>query len=455
MKLNLSMKARKAFTLIELLVVITIIAVLIALLLPAVNRVRAAATRLQCNNNLRQIGMAIMAFESANKGLPRAGEHLLSISFDGNGNGTGTNNVSGVNTANYKCQDLQSPITMILPFLEQDSGKYDMRYPYNDNRAPGNTVLAQTGIKYLLCPENTLKDYRYSSAGGLVNSVDSLGFGATDYAPIPYVENAFGGVYPNGVTKPVLTYAPAAMTGAQYPVTFYHLFSTATSVPSAAVAASGNFPATPQGVIKGSKTAQLDTSISGAFNVNGPLTGPATSNPVTPKIDAMYGLARISDIKDGASATAIFYEDVGRNEAMNGVNWDGTAVANEYLDQFASTIGGTYSDAGAVRKCHWRWADPDTASGLKRKLNNTAGATMTAPDSNILSTDLTACYNTSWTVHDCGPNNEAFSFHGGGAHMLFADGHVSFVRDGVSPDVLLAICTRNNKANEPGLDYVD
>src|SRR5947208_102591 len=98
-----AVKSRRAFTLIELLVVIAIIAILIALLVPAVQKVREAAARIQCQNNLKNLALACHGHHDAYKYFPRGGTY---------GQATGILNID--------CHMTQgSWLVYTLPFMDQ------------------------------------------------------------------------------------------------------------------------------------------------------------------------------------------------------------------------------------------------------------------------------------------------------------------------------------------------
>lgn len=122
---------RHGFTLIELLVVIAIIAVLIGLLLPAVMKVREAASRTQCQNNLRQLGLALHLHESARRYFP-----------------------PGLMTDQTVMSDAEATgFTQLLPYIEQDN-TYRL-YSFDDPWwLKANFVAVGTEVSLFYCPSN-------------------------------------------------------------------------------------------------------------------------------------------------------------------------------------------------------------------------------------------------------------------------------------------------------------
>jgi prepilin-type N-terminal cleavage/methylation domain-containing protein len=135
MAVKRSSSLRCGFTLIELLVVIAIIAILIALLVPAVQKVRAAAARAQCQNNLKQLGIAVHAYYDANGQVPPNAQ-TLSFAWAADSAAPGPTRWTWI----ARC----------LPYIEQDSLARQYNIP------EGTEAAAQAGIAAVIpvlqCP---------------------------------------------------------------------------------------------------------------------------------------------------------------------------------------------------------------------------------------------------------------------------------------------------------------
>jgi prepilin-type N-terminal cleavage/methylation domain-containing protein len=195
---------RLAFTLVELLVVIAIIGILVGLLLPAVQAAREAARRMQCSNNLKQLGLAFHNFESARRQLPTS---LRPPS-----------NVSGSAE-----QSRVSVLTELLPYVEQKTIYEAYNKSINWNQGT-NIPLSQTRVATFICPSNpeggVLDAAPPGSTPAFVPGIASV----TDYSPI------FGiapGVFTQilGTTPPDLYRDPAEVfAGVSPPYTYVRGF---------------------------------------------------------------------------------------------------------------------------------------------------------------------------------------------------------------------------------------
>jgi prepilin-type N-terminal cleavage/methylation domain-containing protein/prepilin-type processing-associated H-X9-DG protein len=354
---------RSGFTLVELLVVMAIIAVLIALLLPAVQYAREVARKTTCTSNMRQMGLGALSLEASTKQLPSAGEGFL---------GTGA-------TA-YTAFDTQSFFTQILPYMEESliSKQMNPKYVYNDGTWPANAQAAQAKIATFLCPSNSIRQ------------PDPNGFGTTDYMPIAYTDIDAPGI--------------ANTCG-----------NVGTRCKNTRVAA---------GLVLG----------------GGPISGVAdgTSHTIMVGEDAGRNHETLFPFTTSVYADPIYQAPVAFGTKGYTVPFN-TAPGPLYV---AGSISPLDTATPSMLRSIDRWAEPDTGNGVSGQNND---LNLPLPTSKVVNGNplpFGGPASCTWVTNNCGPNDEMWSWHGGGANCVFMDGSVHFIDENVNPVVLRYMCSR-------------
>ncbi|HEY1380277.1 MAG TPA: DUF1559 domain-containing protein [Gemmataceae bacterium] len=314
---------RSAFTLIELLVVIAIIAILIGLLLPAVQKVREAAARTKCQNNGKQIGLAILNFESQNGYLPPAGTTTAS---EGN-----------------LPKKMHGWSVFILSNLEQGNAivNYDFTKDWDDPTSP-NIAIAKTAMVIMSCPSTASP--RFIDVGKAITASHE-GMAVGDYAPTVRIATQLCG--------------PSGLMASQ----------------------------TPPLVIGDANTSK------------GGNQGALVTNQIH----------KILDVADGTSNTIAVAEMAGGSQLWQ----EGRPVIDKEQQ------GSPWADRNQVM----------APQGYNTTTHTRQGLLMVNGQN----------------------SSEVYSFHQGGANVIFCDGHVSFIRQSISPYTFIALVTRAN-GDLPG-DY--
>jgi prepilin-type N-terminal cleavage/methylation domain-containing protein len=359
---------KSAFTLIELLVVIAIIAILVGLLLPAVQKVREAAARSTCQNNMKQIGLAVLNYESTYLQLPHPGQ------CDSTG-GSSTGYMS------------QSTATLILPYVEQQN-VYDRidhaatAADYNGGTMPAGATFSLNGAAI----NSKMKGRFYNDTAAGAAHVEAYKTVIKTYIcpSVPLPPDRFGG----------------------YGAWDYMFIATSDLEDGSAGAEAG----VAVGARPTSSARRAQMAVQGLLSCEG---------------------RTVPQVSDGMSQTILLVEDGGRatSDAAAGQFASFSTRPSPIAEGPQWHSGSSFTPTANGRRM-WAWADPDcVTNGLSGASNQTGGAGVAQVSQNA--TPIGGPTQCRWTFNNCGPNDEPFSFHTGIVNAVMGDGSVRTVRDSI------------------------
>jgi prepilin-type N-terminal cleavage/methylation domain-containing protein/prepilin-type processing-associated H-X9-DG protein len=396
--MNRSIHARWGFTLIELLVVISIIGVLIALLLPAVQSAREASRRAQCVNNLKQLGIAVNSYLTAINVLP-------SQTLD---NVVPPGATSGKNAPAAPVQWFTPWAAGLLPNMDQQPlysalNFYVPMFEFTPPIYGANTTVALASISTFLCPSESFpKTPSYAVSG--------TGF-TGQFAVSNYAGN-YGG--PGNIK---------ACSGTIIPVTGNNLvFSMMTANGEIAPKSAG--PVRIQAVVDGASNTALFSEHLLFFGTSGAAVDPSVSPGGN---NAKRGLfpTTVSVVLDQASTpNALAFVAACKSLPKN------TAASSESAFGSAWLLSLDYATANNA------YMHVNTPNGMSCTGATTATSFVNNPQWGGIGAAITATSN-----------------HPGGVNVGFCDGSVKFIKDSIDTNTWWALGTRNGKEIISGDNY--
>jgi prepilin-type N-terminal cleavage/methylation domain-containing protein/prepilin-type processing-associated H-X9-DG protein len=377
---------RQGFTLVELLVVIAIIGTLVGLLLPAVQSAREAARRSSCTNNLKQAGLYIHNFASANReALPHS---------------TRPSSTAAIKRVSW--------VTRVLPYLEEQSlsRSYDLsdlsNWSSTTNNSGGTTpniVLVNTRISVLECPSDP--------AGGQAFDADPQSttqpFAFPTDGALAVVNSTRTGLSTNGLFCATTDYAATAYV--------------------IAPGGTQRYTGTPR---------QRSSTSAGADGTKG--TNPGDG--FMPKDYTGTTIHYLKQVLDGTSKTIALVESAGRPfHYVRGRRTAGTDGATGTESRVNG--GGWCRPASDIAYAGTNAAGTDIAGASSDPAINVSNGALV---SNQAFGGSSGSFNTEGT-------SQPFSFHGGLVNVVFGDGSTRSIAESVAQDVFSALVTRAGSEN--------